>query len=583
MPEPTLPEPVKDVGIPQYPTPLVPLFGASPNGHIILIVKKSVKLGAYTPLPVDGSVVYSGRDAKKWPTKLYLVYEKPDETGLYVDQYYANDRTTASQDAWNFAFTYSSENPAFPIVSRVYIIRRSKYGTAGFPPYALGAADPILGGSVILSHQEKKELPDEHPLRSLYVAVQVTYETIPGPVLTGEKYDDRGDLETVTVQTVVAGTSPTADGLLVSETSVEPVDSVKSTKKYGSVTSRTSLSSPANKPGLLGITLSTDDIVSPGTAADALSTTVLESSVEQLTATKARKRTTTSSGPSELDGKTLEEFGPANTTEKIVAYGSSPSSSDVLTLMDRVSPIDLAKSKEESLILTANNTLTGTTYDENLGVNITTTRQLIAAGTSAYTPVNGDLIYRDDPKNYRQTIRTIGFITGRPSPPIPTRTSYKTGAYTSPNLITGFYMPPPLEFPGGSQQGDVQLSITPVMRAARSFNTAFKLVESFSYGQPSQPNPALFDPLSINVYFDGFFIKVNIPNCLVDSGLSLSFTTASDNPVYGYCGETFNVPSTVLTASGYIALIGTYQIISYDVEYWKANIWKTTIRSVLIK
>jgi hypothetical protein len=121
------------------------------------------------------------------------------------------------------------------------------------------------------------------------------------------------------------------------------------------------------------------------------------------------------------------------------------------------------------------------------------------------------------------------------------------------------------------------------MRAARSFNTAFKLVESFSYGQPSQPNPALFDPLSINVYFDGFFIKVNIPNCLVDSGLSLSFTTASDNPVYGYCGETFNVPSTVLTASGYIALIGTYQIISYDVEYWKANIWKTTIRSVLIK
>jgi hypothetical protein len=461
----SLPEPVKDVGIPQYPTPLVPLFGASPNGHIILIVKKSVKLGAYTPLPVDGTVTYSGRDAKKWPTKLYLVYEKPDETGLYVDQYYANDRTTASQDAWNFAFTYSSENPAFPIVSRVYIIRRSKYGTVGFPPFALGSTDPILGAGCIVAHQEKKELPDEHPLRSLYVMVQVTYETIPGPVVAG----------------VVA-----------------------------------------------------------------------------------------------------EEFGPATLSKQVVVAGSALTAPGVTTIESRVTPQDSVKSSSETLVLSSNNTLTGYNYDENLGVNLTMTRQLIAAGTTAYTPVNGDLIYRDDPKNYWQTIRTIGFITGRPATPIPTRTSYKTGAYSSPNLITGFSMAS-LEFPGGSQQGDVQLTITPVMRAARSFNTVFKMVQSYSYGQPSQPAPTIFDPLSINVYFDGFFIKVNIPNCLVDSGLSLSFTTASDNPVYGYCGETFNVPSTTLTASGYNALIGTYQIISYDVEYWKANIWVTTIRSVLIK
>jgi hypothetical protein len=460
-----IPEPALEVGVPQYPTPLVPSFGPSPTGHIVLVVKKSVKKGSYNPQPVDGSVTYTGRDAGKWPSTLYLVYEKQEETGLYVFQYYANDRTLSSQNAWNSSIGYSSENPAYPIMERIYVMRRSAYGTGGFPPFALGSVDPVVGGTAIVAKQEKKELPDENPLRSLYVAVQVTYETIPGPVISGA---------------------------------------------------------------------------------------------------------------------IAEEYGPATISKKIVVAGTGLTSPSTETLVDKVEPLDAVKSGQETLILTDNNMLTGYNYDADLGANITTTRQLIAAGTAAYSTVHGDLSYRDDPKNYWQTIRTIAFITGRPAPPISPRTEYYTGAYSSPNLITGFTMSS-FAFTAGSQIGDVQLTITPVMRAARSFNTSFMLEQTYSYGQPTQPTPTIFDPLAINVFFDGFFIKVNIPNCLVNPGFVLTFNTASDNPVYGYVYETFDVPSTDVTATGYNALIGTYQIISYDVKYWKANIWTTTIRSVLIK
>jgi hypothetical protein len=181
--DPAFPHPTLEVGVPQYPTPNVPDFYKK-DGHIILVDKISADKGSYNPQPLDGSITYAGRDANKFPSTLYLVRQTPSPDGLYVYRTWANDRTTASQDPWNYGVGYSSENPAFPIYTREYITPRSQYS-----PIAIGAVDPVFGGTAIVVKQEMKELGEDNPLRSRYVQVVVQYETIPGPVIGTSKVD----------------------------------------------------------------------------------------------------------------------------------------------------------------------------------------------------------------------------------------------------------------------------------------------------------------------------------------------------------------------------------------------------------
>jgi len=406
--QPRFPNPPLEWGVPQYPTPNVPDFYTK-DGHIILVEKVSTEKGPYNPQPLDGSITYSKRDANKWPSTLYLVYQKPDETGQFVYNYYANDRTLASQDAWNFGLDYSANNPAYPITSRTYIVPRSQYETV-----ALGTHDPIFGGNQIIAQQKKVELGDDNPLHSRYVAVQRVYETIPGPVLTGKKLDERGDLETITTQTVVAGTAPASDGLLVTQTSVQPVDSVKSTKTTGTVESYTTLFTKANKAGLLGDTSTTDDIVPPSTNPDALSTTVLESSVDALTATKSRKRTTTSSGPTELDSNEKKGglLGETTIAQSIVAYGSSPDSLSTSVISSSVEAIDSSKSKKTTITSTGPTSLASPSKKGGLLGEVSVVESIVAAGTSpdslSATVLSSEVTAIDSAKSKKTTTTATG-------------------------------------------------------------------------------------------------------------------------------------------------------------------------------
>jgi len=230
--QPPFPHPPLEVGVPQYPTPLVPDFYTK-NGHIILVVKESAEKGSYNPMPLDGSVTYSGRDASKWPSTLYLVYQRPTEDSEFVYNYYANDRTLASQDPWNYNIGYSDEHPSYPIYQREYYVPRSQYA-----PVTIGTADPTFGGTAIITKQQMVELEEGNPLRSRYVKVQRIYETIPGPVVSGYQYDDFLD-ENVAIskQTIVAGTSALSysNGLLSYKD--EPIDAIKSQRIISSISS----------------------------------------------------------------------------------------------------------------------------------------------------------------------------------------------------------------------------------------------------------------------------------------------------------------------------------------------------------
>ena len=448
--DPRFPNPPLEIGVAQYPTPNVPDFHTK-SGHIILVEKVSVEKGSYNPQPLDGSVTYAKRDANKWPSTLYLVFQRPEETGQFVYNYWANDRTLASQDPWNYGLDYSMNNPSYKIITREYITPRSQYS-----PVGLGSTDPVFGGTAIIAKQQMLELPDADPLRSRYVKVQRVYETIPSPIITG---------------------------------------------------------------------------------------------------------------------KIVSEFGIATASNQIVTAGTAIDTPTAGTIKSEISPVDSVKSNLSKLVYDSVETLDGYQYDADLDLVIHTTKDLIDEGTSPLSPQNGLIAYRDEPVNAWQSIRIQSRISSLPAG----RTEYKTGAYSSPNLITGFSTSS-FQMPNW----DINVSVTPVMRAKRSYQTVFKHVTSYQYGQPS-PSYALYDPVAINVYYDGYFFKINIPDALTNSGLFVGFTTASNDPIHGYINETYHVPSSGESASSYTSKVGSYQLIAYEIDYWKANIWRKVEQWVLLK
>jgi hypothetical protein len=238
--QPRFPRPPLETGVAQYPTPLVPNYvdkrggwGINDLGHIILVEKVSIEKGSFNPQPLDGSVTYTGRDANKWPSTLYLVAEKPTPDGEFIYRYWANDRSVSSQNLWNYNIAYSSEDTTKPIYTRSYIVPRSSYSPSSFT-----GTDPLNGSSYFVKLQ-MAELPEDNPLASRYVAVQAVYETLPGPVLTGYQYDpDLNLIVTNTKQTIGAGASAPSltDGLLSSRD--EPLDkwrTIRVQSKIGSL------------------------------------------------------------------------------------------------------------------------------------------------------------------------------------------------------------------------------------------------------------------------------------------------------------------------------------------------------------
>ena len=406
---PRFPEPPLETGVAQYPTPLVPNYtdkkggwGLSDQGHIILLEKINIEKGTFAPLPTDGSITYTGRDANKWPSPLYLVAERPTEDGKFCIRFWANARSASSQNKWNYNISFSSEHHNYPILSRTYVVLRSDFviyqGDQQLADFVLPllSSDPLVSGALLVK-QEMSELPDENPLRSLFVSVKAIYEKLPGPVLSGQKLDSRGDLENFNKQTVVYGTAAEPDAFLVTETKVEPIDSAKSVKTYSTVSSYAQLTSPSYSPGLLGIKSTSDNMVTPGTTPDGFVNgagqsyaSVIESKVEQITATKAKKTTVYSTGPYELDGAQNKPglLGRTTKAESVVAYNSDAdlptvNTSGASVVESSVEPINTVQSKKTTISSFGPYTLSGLGTKSGLLGNTLETKSVVVSGAAA--------------------------------------------------------------------------------------------------------------------------------------------------------------------------------------------------------
>jgi len=361
------PAPAK--GIESFPTPVI-------DDVVISEVVNAWK-GDYQPL--EYGVLW--KDVSHAPNQgsfpeHKLVYQQPtSEDGQWVKRIWVNDRV--NQDSYNYAIKYSAGSQEHPIYIRTYIVPRETYA-----PLLDGTPDPLFPGALLV---DEEAVRNEGELDSKYITVTRVYETLPGPAVPTRRYNERGDLETVIVQTVPPNTPPTADGLLVTQSQVEQVETGKGVKTTATVQDHALLQIKENKEGLLGETVTTDDIVDPSTSPDALSTTIVSSVVEQYTATKARKRTTTASGPTSLaqkskDGKLL---GDITSTESVVAPNSNPDSVSSTILSSEVRQVDSGKAIKRNVVLNSTPTLLGNQNEQGLLGNKSTTESIVAAGASA--------------------------------------------------------------------------------------------------------------------------------------------------------------------------------------------------------
>ena len=372
---PMNPAPAK--GIESFPTPVI-------DDVVISEIVNSWK-GDYQPLEY-GTLwkdVPHAPNQGSFPEHK-LVYQEPtSEDGQWVKRIWVNDRV--NQDSYNYAIKYSAGSQDHPIYIRTYILPRE-----GYAPLPDGTPDPLFPTAVLVDEEVTR---NEGELDSKYITVTRVYETLPGPAVPTKRYNERGDLETVIVQTVPPNTPPDPDGLLVTGSQVEQVETGKGFKTTATVQDHALLQIKENKEGLLGETITTDDIVDPSTSPDALSQTIVASTVEQYTATKARKRTTTANGPTSLsqksnDGKLL---GDLTSTQSVVAPDENPDAVSSTIISSEVKQVDSGKAIKTNVVLNSTPTLSGNQSEQGLLGNKTTTESIVSAGASA-DPVSLSII-----------------------------------------------------------------------------------------------------------------------------------------------------------------------------------------------
>jgi len=211
--------------------------------------------------------------------------------------------------------------------------------------------------------------------------------------------------------------------------------------------------------------------------------------------------------------------------------------------------------------------VSGHQYDDFLNENITISKQIIPAGTSALAYSNGLLSYKDEPVDSTKSQRIISSISSLPE----NRVEYKTATHSSPTLVFSLA----IEYQIFSTNlTDIRLRITPVTTAAQSRQTIQRITTSFSYGAPTPPDPTqILSPQLKDIAYTGFNINFDLGGGLCDA---LSYEVLT-----GYRGgdisqpivEVIDIPATAISATTYNSYIGTYKITSFEQEYWKSNIW----------
>ena len=198
----------------------VPFFG-----NRVFRVSRDPAAGRYEELPPGtplSECPFAGvyvTDPEKFDGYFLAKIVPNSQTGLH-DWFFLNER--ANEDDYNFETAYEGEDPEFPIVTRTYVMLRSRYEAAEFTE-----TDPVIEGLTLSS---QRQLRVEDPVvDSLFVGVQRVYQRIPGKVFTGKTLTPEGQVGSLTRQLVAPGET-VVPSAFVSEGEVKPESGAASTK-----------------------------------------------------------------------------------------------------------------------------------------------------------------------------------------------------------------------------------------------------------------------------------------------------------------------------------------------------------------
>lgn len=150
-----------------------------------------------------------------------------------------------------------------------------------------------------------------------------------------------------------------------------------------------------------------------------------------------------------------------------------------------------------------------------------------------------------------------------------TRTELSDVQYEYPRIITGIYSSA-LEMDGGQ----VKVTTHVVARANRrrtkqaTTTVTYDASANLTYDAP-------FDPALIDIIYDGWFINLREQNVWLELNVEIRFNTNSQNPIYGYVGETF-----VQAGQGTFPT-GT-KIISCRIRPWKYGLYRKEVTTIEI-
>lgn len=184
--------PLSKTVVSSYPTPEI--------ADAILAVVKDISVASYK---VDAYGT-AHPDEKNYPGyRLSLIV--PDDAAKTAKWFYVSDRQ--NQEDYNYALSYSQNDPDFPIVQRRYVLPRSDYVAA-----EAGTADTKFAGTVLTT--EKTQSSTGHPeLDALYILVDRVFETLPGQWSESTQLDTDGETVTTTSRRDVDANIETSEAI----------------------------------------------------------------------------------------------------------------------------------------------------------------------------------------------------------------------------------------------------------------------------------------------------------------------------------------------------------------------------------
>jgi hypothetical protein len=149
------------------------------------------------------------------------------------------------------------------------------------------------------------------------------------------------------------------------------------------------------------------------------------------------------------------------------------------------------------------------------------------------------------------------------------RTEYADVQYEYPRIITGIYSTA-LEMDGGQVKVTTHVVARSNRRRTKQATTTitYNTFANLAYDAP-------FDPALIDIIYDGWFINLREQNVWLEQNTAIRFNTNSQNPIYGYVGETF-----VKAGQGTFPT-GT-KTISCRIRPWKYGLYRKEVTTISI-